>query len=157
LGRSSKDYTTYLVVDHKTPLVYASTVADVYLLPEVQDSIFSFAVTPNALNIVFNRRQFDQLDAALYDQMYQHLSFEDFTIRVNLRNDSRDPVEVMLYSVYANTTPIPYSSAVTLERRDELAIRLSDVLRDSVYTPEAAEQSGIMVRKFADLPAMAGS
>jgi hypothetical protein len=152
-----RDYTTFLVVDHKIPLVYASNVSDVYLLPEVQDNIFTFAVTPNALNIAFNRSEYDQFDAALYDEMYQHLSFEDFTIRVNLRNDSRDPIEVTLYSVYADTTPIPYSSTVSLERRDELEIRFSDVMRDSVYTSEATEPSGIVVRKFADLPELAGS
>jgi len=149
-----RGYSTYLVVDHKLPLVYANDVTAAYTLPEVRENMFTFVVTPGALNIAFNRNRFNALDATLYDQFYQHLEFENFTMSLFLRNDAREPLEVTFYSVYANGIPIPYNQTFTLDRRDDMEIKFSDVLRDSAITPDAAESAGITVRKFAELNAV---
>lgn len=146
-----RSYSTYLVVDYKIPIVAASEVEAIYTLPEVRDNMFTFAVVSDALYVAFNKARFDNLDASLYEQFYQHLDFEDFTMNLYIRNDARDAVELTLYSVYANTVPVPYSHTIVLERRDDVGIRFSDVLKDSVTTPLSSETTGITVRKFADL------
>lgn len=85
------------------------------------------------------------------------MSFSNFTLSLILHNDLRDPIEATLYSVYANSAPIPYSRTLTLAGRDQVEIRFSDVLRDSINAPEETETEGITVRKFADLSNLAGS
>lgn len=151
-----RSYSTYLVVDYKIPLIAAGDVQDIYGHPDVQDNIFTFAVSANTLNVAFNKPRFDQLDTLLYDQFYEHLDFEDFTMSLHLQNDLRDPVEVTLYSVYANNAPVPYSETFSLERRDEVEIRFSDVLRDSITSLQDDETAGIAVRKFAEFEVAEG-
>ncbi len=150
-----RSYSTYLVVDYKIPLITAEEVEDIYNHPNVQDNIFTFAVSANTLNVAFNKPRFDRLDTLLYDQFYQRLDFEDFTMSLRLQNDLREPVSVILYSVYANSVPVPYSETFTLERRDEVEIKFSDVLRDSVTTLQDIETAGIAVRKFAEFDVVA--
>lgn len=150
IREEEKDYSTYLVVDYKIPLIAGEELEGIYSHPEVQNNIFTFAVTSNILNIVFNKARFDALDASLYDQFYQHLEFENFAMSLYLQNDLRTPVDLTFYSVYANNEPIPYQTTLTLDRRDEIEIKFSDVLRDSATTPSEAETEGVVVRKFAE-------
>jgi len=147
----SRNYSTFLVVDYKIPIIYADTVDGIYSHPEISDHIFTFALSADgAIYIAFNKLRFDALSNQLYEEFYQRLSFEDFSMQLYLRNDLRESIDVTLYSVYANNAPIPYSNVFTLERRDEIEIKFSDVLRDSIVTPLPTETTGIVVRKFAD-------
>lgn len=147
----TRDYGTYLVADFKIPLVYAVDVAAIYGLPEIQTNMFTFAVTKDTANVAFNRKKFDTLDSVLADKFYQHLDFKDFTMSLFLHNDARKSVDVTLYSSYADNAPVPYSQTFTLNRRDDLEVRFSDVLRDAIITPQDTETKDITVRKFADL------
>lgn len=152
-----RDYSTYLVVDYKIPIIYADDVEGIYSHSEIRNHIFTFALSAdNSLNLTFNKPRFDTLSDQLYEEFYQRLNFEDFSMRLYLQNDLRDDIDVTLYSVYANSVPLPYSSTFTLGRRDEIEIRFSDVLRDSVTTPQEMETTGIAVRKFAELVPVAG-
>ncbi len=60
--QEDRNSNTYLVVDHKMPLVYANAAAGIYALADVQANVFAFAVTPTDLNIAFNKTRFDQLN-----------------------------------------------------------------------------------------------
>lgn len=155
IREEEKSYSTYLVVDYKIPLVPATELDGIYNHAEVQRNIFAFAVVSDTLYIACNKARFDELDASLYEQFYQHLDFEDFTMSLILQNDLRETIEITLYSAYADGVPVPYSDTLTLERRDDIEIRFSDVLRDSVTTPQETEQTGIAVRKFADIKILA--
>lgn len=157
IREEERDYSTYLVVDYKIPIVYAESAEGIYSHAEIGNHIFTFALSSdNSLYIAFNKPRFDALSDQLYEEFYRRLSFEDFSMRLYLQNDLRDTVDVTLYSVYANNIPLTYSSDFTLERRDEIEIRFSNVLRDSVTTPLPSETTGIVVRKFADLSLVAG-
>lgn len=151
IREEERNYSTYLLVDYKLPLALADDTESAYRLPEVRGNMFTFVVIGDILSIAFNSDRFKELDAALYKKYYQHLKFEDFTMRVFLHNDLRDPVSVTLYSVYVDNVPVPYSTTITAERRDELEVIFSDVLRDSAVTPEETETAGITLRKFAEL------
>lgn len=147
-----RNYSTYLVVDYKIPIVYAEDVEGIYNHDEVGNHIFTFALAAdNSLNVAFNTPRFEALSDQLYDEFYQELSFEDFSMHLYLRNDLRGSADVTLLSVYANSVPVPYSSTFTLERRDEIELKFSDVLRDSLTAPLETETTGIVVRKFAEI------
>nr|PZN58537.1 MAG: hypothetical protein DIU68_01955 [Chloroflexota bacterium] len=150
IREEERNYSTYLLVNYKLPIALADNTESAYRLPEVRGNIFTFVVIGDTLNIAFNNDRFKELDAALYKEYYRHLEFEDFTMRVFLHNDLRDPVSITLYSVYVNNMPVPYSATFTAERRDELEVIFSDVLRDSAVTPGETETSGITLRQFAE-------
>lgn len=151
----TQDYQTYMLVDYKIPLVYADAVETLLTNSNTQQSIFALAITKdgNILNtiMVFNQKKFDELNTALYEQFYHRMEFEEATIVINLNNDLHESVEVTVFAAYVDNMPVPYSGTFLLERRDDIEIRLSDVLKDSFGVQLESDSNDIRIRKFAEI------
>jgi hypothetical protein len=136
----TEDYTTYVAVDVKVPILILEEYEQLW---ENDEAIGIIVVDMDdgsaAFGLGLNSDKLDELFAAFVEQVWDSASIEDFTFTVRLLNDTRDPVFVALQGVYVNQVPIAYEEVFELARRDVLEIRLGDVARDVAY------QDGIVV------------
>ncbi|HKM43402.1 MAG TPA: hypothetical protein VJZ70_05375 [Limnochordia bacterium] len=130
----SKDYSTYVLVDVKVPILILE---DYEQLWENDEAIGIIVVDMEdgsaAFGVALNSDKLDSLFGAFMDQLWDSASIEDFTFSVKLYNDTRDPVFASLQGVYANGVPIAYEEVYEMARRDVMEIRLGDVARDVAY------------------------
>ena len=130
----SKDYSTYVLVDVKVPILILE---DYEQLWENDEAIGIIVVDMEdgsaAFGVALNSDKLDSLFNAFMDQLWDSASIEDFTFSVKLYNDTRDPVFASLQGVYANGVPIAYEEVYEMARRDVMEIRLGDVARDVAY------------------------
>ena len=150
-----RDFQTYLLADYKIPLVYAAAPEDIPTNPELQNHLFAFAITGNegTLDVyaVFNQALFDRLDNQIYEQAYQHIELAESSMRIFLINDSRESINAVIAAMYVNNAPVPYVGTYSLERRDQIEIRFSDVLRDSFGVQLETDSANIRIRKVAEI------
>ena len=136
----TEDYTTYVAVDVKVPILILEEYEQLW---ENDEAIGIIVVDMDdgsaAFGLGLNSDKLDELFAAFVEQVWDSASIEDFTFTVRLLNDTRDPVFVALQGVYVNQVPIAYEEVFELARRDVLEIRLGDVARAVAY------QDGIVV------------
>ena len=85
------------------------------------------------------------------ERLYQSIELEEATIHVVLSNDLREALNVTVFSTYANNIPVPYEQTLSLERRDDLELKFSDVLRDSLGVSEENDTETLRIRKFAEI------
>jgi hypothetical protein len=150
-----RDFQTFLLADYKIPLIYAATLEDIHANPELQKHLLALAITRNEGRLdvyaVFNQALFDRLDNQIYEESYQHLELAESSMRVFLINDSREAISATVAGMYVNNAPMPYEGTFSMERRDQIEIRFSDVLRDSFGVQLDTDTANIKIRKFAEI------
>lgn len=133
IREQTRDYTTYLLVDVKLPVVDITRERLPYddLLTllvsydsEEGGSLFGFGV---------NRDVFINLAKVVKEEFWQTISFSDFDLKIRLINDTKNNVGLLLQNVYMNQKPIIYSRDYSLSRRDTIELRISDIMRDYAY------------------------
>ncbi|MBN1287463.1 MAG: hypothetical protein JXB47_18830 [Anaerolineae bacterium] len=147
-----RNYTTYTLFDIDLLILGGSDhTADLAASPASED-IFSIFVEYGenlaTLYAVLNESKYKEFQTLLKDEYWQDVTLEDANIIVNLINDTRESVSTQLFSVYANNTPYPYSTTITMGRRDEVAIKFSNVLRDSLEYTYDDDTGGFRTRVF---------
>ena len=127
-------FDSYVVASIEVPVVN-NVHAAMNDYPESMFSVVCGLIDRGQINLilVFSSEMFDKLNRAVYSEYFQELSVENMTITVSLHNDLRYGVSFELESVYANREPVPFSDVRSLVPRQNLDIRLSDVLRDFAY------------------------
>lgn len=146
------DYSEYSVVDFDIPLLGSNDLETG--LATAGDDLFSIFAEYNddntvTLHSVFNLLKFRQFQQTLQDQYWVDLTIEDATITFNLVNDLRTDVKIQVMLVYANGIPAATPQQITMARRDEITIRFSDVLRDSLVVQYPTDNSKYTARAFA--------
>ena len=130
----TEDYTTYVAVDVKVPILLLD---DYYDLWENEDPIGLIVFEMDEGGIGFglglNSDKLDVMFAAFQEELWETASIEDFTFTILLNNDTRDQVLASFQGVYVNGLPIAYEESFEMARRDTLEIRLGDVARDAAY------------------------
>lgn len=136
----SQDYSTYIVMDVKVPLL---TLDDFEKLWENGDALaivaFDMEDGSAAFGLALNSDKLEELFGAFSEEVWEPISIEDFSFIIKLYNDTRNPVSVALQGVYVNQVPVAYEAVYEMARRDVLEIRLGDVARDVAY------QDGLVV------------
>lgn len=153
--QEERDSQTFVLVDFKIPVIYASDGETLNSHPDAQGNIFGILLTQNesglSAHVAFNQTRFDELNTQVSEQLSQSLRLSDCVLRVYLNNDLREVVHLTVYAVYVDNTPVPYSETFTLERGDEIELKFSDVLRDSLAVQQESDSGSIRSRKFADI------
>lgn len=130
----TEDYTTYVAVDVKVPILLLD---DYYDLWENEDPVGLIVFEMDEGGIGFglglNSDKLDVMFAAFQEELWETASIEDFTFMILLNNDTRDQVLASFQGVYVNGLPIAYEESFEMARRDTLEIRLGDVARDAAY------------------------
>lgn len=130
----TEDYTTYVAVDVKVPILLLD---DYYDLWENEDPIglivFEMGEGGIGFGLGLNSDKLDVMFAAFQEELWETASIEDFTFTILLNNDTRDQVLASFQGVYVNGLPIAYEESFEMARRDTLEIRLGDVARDAAY------------------------
>lgn len=130
----TEDYTTYVAVDVKVPILLLD---DYYDLWENEDPVGLIVFEMDEGGIGFglglNSDKLDVMFAAFQEELWETASIEDFTFTILLNNDTRDQVLASFQGVYVNGLPIAYEESFEMARRDTLEIRLGDVARDAAY------------------------
>lgn len=147
-----REYSEYSVVDFDIPLVPTDNI-ETGLATAGTDlfSIFAEYKENNTVTLyaVFNVEAFRRFQQTLQDQYWVELTLEEATIVLNLTNDLRTDVNVQVMLVYANGLPAATPQQITMARRDEIVLRFSDVLRDSLAVPYPTDNSKYTARAFA--------
>jgi len=130
----TEDYTTYVAVDVKIPILLLE---DYYDLWENEDAIgiivFDMDEDGIGFGLGLNSDKLDEMFATFQEQLWDTASIEDFTFTIRLINDMRESVLASFQGVYVNQMPIAYEETFEMDRRDTLEIRLGDVARDAAY------------------------
>ena len=130
----TEDYTTYVAVDVKVPILLLD---DYYDLGENEDPlgliVFEMDEGGIGFGLGLNSDKLDVMFAAFQEELWETASIEDFTFTILLNNDTRDQVLASFQGVYVNGLPIAYEESFEMARRDTLEIRLGDVARDAAY------------------------
>ncbi len=146
---------TYLLVDYKTPLIYANAFEDIATLPDTQNNVFTiiFLQETGKLNayMTFNQSLFDTLNTQAKEQFDQSVALAGASIYVTLRNDLSESVSVTVFSAYANDVPVPGEKTLLLEKQDDVELKFSDVLRDSLGVTQETDSPTLHIRKFAEI------
>lgn len=146
---------TFVLVDFKIPVMYASDNESLNSHPDALGNIFGIILMQNkgglSAHVAFNQTRFDELNAQVSERLNQSLRVSDCVLRVYLNNDLRETVHLTVYSVYVDSTPVPYSGSFTLEQGDEIELKFSDVLRDSLAVQQESDTGSIRSRRFADI------
>ncbi len=136
----SQDYSTYVVVDVKVPIL---TLDDYAQLWENDDAlgivVFDTEDGSAAFGLGLNSDKLDELFGAFNEQVWESVTIDSFSFTIKLYNDTRNSVFASLQGVYVNQVPIAYEEVFEMARRDILDIRLGDVARDAAY------QDGLVV------------
>ncbi len=127
-------FDSYVVASIEVPVVNNVH----YAMSEYPESMFVVVcgqIDRGEINLilVFSSEMFGKLNRAVYNEYFQELSVDDMTITVSVHNDLRYDVSFELAGVYANREPIPFTDVRSVVPRQNLDIRLSDVLRDFAY------------------------
>ena len=88
------------------------------------------------LEMALNKNQLANLNTYIKEQYYQSITVEEMTFSITINNDSRSDFVVRAQAAYLNDRPSPFMREVVLKKREELNIRFSDVLRDSLRDSE---------------------
>jgi|LFRM01.1.fsa_nt_gb hypothetical protein len=86
-----------------------------------------------AFGLMLNTAGIEGLFKSLSDETFLFLDSDDLSFTLRIINDLRQPVSIYLQGVYANGRPLPYAEVLTLERREAVEIKPSDVSRDYAY------------------------
>lgn len=117
----SVELTTFCVVPFKTTLATEAKDSDMFAL--------SRASTPSGVDVhcEINAQRFKNFKSGVSDEFMSSIKLEDMKFRVIVDNDTKGPIEVTGYSVFLGKEPAAFERSVTLERRDELTVRVSAI------------------------------
>ena len=116
-------------------------------LPIVKSQKYEFSPTNDLLNITLeatnentmelglyiNKTLFHEIKEYISEEYWQTIDIEDMTIYLFINNDLRQKVSVDLHHVYVNNKAVLGQKDIKLARRDEINIKISDLLRDYIY------------------------
>ncbi|MFA7671735.1 MAG: hypothetical protein WCY53_05690 [Sphaerochaetaceae bacterium] len=132
-GSRSGDLTTFLTADIEIPIYnyynnyyYKSTDPFSILLYNAQDRIY--------LSFLFSESKFKEIDDYVQENFFSSLSLKDWNFSITLYNDTKEKQTVALNYVYVNDEPLLFEESYSLNPRETLDIRISDLLRDFAVT-----------------------
>ena len=129
-----EDFTTYISVDVKVPILTLETYDQ---MAEDEEAIGIVVVDMEdgsaAFGLALNSTKLDELFSAFAEQLWDSASIEDFTFGIKLYNDSKGPIFASLQGVYMDDVPVAYEEVYEVARREVVEIRLGDVARDYAY------------------------
>ena len=133
----SKDMSTFLSFTTTFPLTYlgpggGDRTSDDMVLLILLDTEESGPI----LEIALNKNQLANLNTYIKDQYYQSITVEEMSFSITINNDTRNDFKVRAQAAYLNDKPSPFLRELVLKKREDLNIRFSDVLRDSLKDDE---------------------
>ncbi len=127
-----EELSSYFMCDAKVFLVPAGAA-----VPEGKKVILYFTVSPAAngfaLGLCIDPKGLAGLNTVINEKYYQTIKIEDIKITLAVKNDLPAAIKLKAYSVYADGKPIPLSADLALGPGRECSVRISDILRDSIY------------------------
>jgi hypothetical protein len=136
----TKDMNTFLSFSSSFPMIYVGSKTQFEMPSDMLAIIIANAETGGPLlEIGINKNQLEKLNAYVKDQYYQSITIDEMTLSAIVNNDSRSDYKIQAQAVYLNEKPTPFAKEVVLKRREEVNIRLSDVLRDSIKDSDFVE------------------
>lgn len=133
LRKQTVGYTSYIVADISIPVAHLFTDQI-----DFEDDLLSVIVlddNPGLLDfgVLFNQDIFALIQEDITKNYYPEIELKDWTISLELKNDTRVAHDLYLQSVYANGRPIVYSEFVTIQPRETISLRFPDVLKDFIH------------------------
>ncbi|NLJ81358.1 MAG: hypothetical protein GX335_10075 [Firmicutes bacterium] len=131
----SRGFSDYFVADVRIPLLAYENREEL----RIKDGLLgAVALGPDEdgdyfFGLALNSAKFEDISQQISSEYWTDLSFEKFSLQLNVINDTRESVDLTVQGVYANQKPVLYDGVFKLERRDSLEIKLSDLMRDWVY------------------------
>jgi hypothetical protein len=133
----SRDMNTYLSFNTTFPIVY---IKDGSGPRNIEDLMYLVVVTidsPNPIiEIGLNKGSLAKLNAYIKEKYYQSITIEEMIITLIINNDTSKECKVVAQASYVNEKPKPFAAETKIKKREEVTIRLSDVLRDSLKNDE---------------------
>jgi hypothetical protein len=133
----TKDMNTFLSFTSTFPLIVAH---DDNTFDETEDMLNVVVFKADKAFVVgldLNKNQLGALNDYIKEQYYQSITIAEMDLSLTINNDSGSDQTITVQSEYLNDKPFPFSQDVTLKKRDDPIIKLSDVLRDSIETSAA--------------------
>ncbi|WP_125169887.1 DUF7424 family protein [Leptospira perolatii] len=85
------------------------------------------------VGLYLSSESFNSLKTAIKEKYWSTINIDEFTLGMNLVNDSKTKLKIEVASVYMDNKPFPKLEAVDIEPKSKVSLRLSNVLRDAVY------------------------
>lgn len=132
--QGGEEYSSKVLVDLKLPILHLdSSVEEAWI-----DEALAIVVLPPADGVVdfglmLNGEKIDGVFASFLEDAFYTVGVKDFSFSITLHNDLRNSIPVVLHGVYADGWPLHYRERFTLERRDQLELRLGEIARDYAY------------------------
>ena len=93
------------------------------------------ALEARSIYLAVNPESLHDLDALIYDEFYEHLELQDSAPRITFANDSREPLALKLFHVFARNQPVLFWELFILDPREDVEFVLSDVAAAWIFTP----------------------
>ncbi len=130
------NYTKSLLFDVKVPIILYGTENEhdlskdmLYIQGKENGDRYDFFMR-------YNRRLVSKINNYIYDNHYQNIDLSQFTILLELDNDSREDTKLVLNSSYVNGKAYPLTHEETLPARERLRVRLSDIMTKAISDTE---------------------
>lgn len=119
------NYSTSLSFDIKIPIIKEGSDIDfskdlLIIEGKNNNGILDFYVT-------YNRDLFSKIDRYFYNTHYQNIELSKFKIKMEINNDERNPLNLIVYSSYVNGKAFPFEHHEELKERDRINIEISEV------------------------------
>lgn len=128
------EYGSKVIADLKVPVVlFEDSQAGPWAEEALAVLVMPMEEGHTAFGLMLNGEKIDGIFASFLEDSFYSVGVKDFTFYIKLNNDLRELAAVYLQGVYANGRPLPYAEVLTLERREAVEIKPSDVSRDYAY------------------------
>ena len=129
-----RDYYSYMEADIEIPVNKLNTNNEFkYDSSSLINILLKINNDNYEIGLHFDKEGFESLRELIYEKYYQSLDIEEFKLILKINNDLRTSNIVSPYYVYVDNEPYLYGNSIEMKPRDEVIVRLSDVLRDFIY------------------------
>ena len=124
-GCENQGMESYLIANVSLPLLHSD---EAWLEVESLFAIVALA-DEDRINVLIalDQAEFAALSERVKSEFYQDLELESSTIKYVLNNDSRETESFHISGCFLNAEPVPYYQEFTIEHRQRVDVKLSDV------------------------------
>lgn len=142
----SNGYSEDLQFDYEADVVNAAKFTN-----SSSKGIFTFLIkresdSSSSLGIIMDEDKYNQLNDEVADKFMGDVDLEDLKFSVDIINDLNRWVDVNVKSSYVNGDPIPFEKTYSIQRRENVKIIFSEVLKQALINEEVYYFSNIKVK-----------
>jgi hypothetical protein len=130
----NKDYYPYLEADIEIPI---NKINGNHEFQDDGSSLINILLKINKddyeIGLYFNKDKFESLKNIVSEKYYQSLDINEFLFSLKINNDLRTNCIFYPNYIYVDNEPFLSGNSITMKPRDEVNIKLSDILRDYIY------------------------